>query len=392
MRTQIFISYRRDGGLEAAKGIYDALHETYDVFFDMKSLRNGRFDLGIEDAIKSCSDFVLILSKNVFDRYNDEGDWISRETKLALEYSKNIIPIFIDGFENKSDDETVNTLLNYNGIPYKSEGFVENLLGFLTSNKKCVLELECSDGRYVLSPSAIEVLKETHRHISNTGDRRVYVQLKFPTAEELADSISNFNGGVGERNYIIQKFNLNRKKMKERLEVAIEYMIFDDCNPDYGALIYYLSDNPLTKEYYLDDEGIIKMYSHVAVWQTIIEEMLVECSLLEGRYSERANTTRDKLGKIYCMMEKRTKHCTYKWDFLTFAPREETPESVDYYYFMRECPLILSADTILRHILPDFYINVARVFADPEKLSLQELFLKSDEDIRYLFNYWFVLS
>jgi len=79
MRTQIFISYRREDGLAAARAIEAGLRDTYEVFFDMESLRNGRFDLSIEEAIGACTDFLLILSPSIFNRINADGDWISRE-------------------------------------------------------------------------------------------------------------------------------------------------------------------------------------------------------------------------------------------------------------------------------------------------------------------------
>ena len=78
MRTQVFISYRRDGGLETAKQLHALLKDNYEVFFDKESLRNGTFDDKIEYAISECTDFLLILSNNIFDRFEEEGDWISR--------------------------------------------------------------------------------------------------------------------------------------------------------------------------------------------------------------------------------------------------------------------------------------------------------------------------
>ena len=60
MRTQIFISYRRDGGLDTAKALCENLTEKYEVFFDMNSLRNGRFEEAIEKAITEIAYMMII--------------------------------------------------------------------------------------------------------------------------------------------------------------------------------------------------------------------------------------------------------------------------------------------------------------------------------------------
>ena len=45
MKYDVFISYRRDGGYETAKHLYDLLsREGYSVSFDIDTLRNCDFD------------------------------------------------------------------------------------------------------------------------------------------------------------------------------------------------------------------------------------------------------------------------------------------------------------------------------------------------------------
>ena len=72
-QCDIFISYRRDGGDMAAMYFYQALKERgYNVFYDLEVLRAGKFNEALLDSIKSCTDFVLILSPRALDRCNDE--------------------------------------------------------------------------------------------------------------------------------------------------------------------------------------------------------------------------------------------------------------------------------------------------------------------------------
>ena len=76
MKTQkydVFLSYRRDGGSETARMIRDSLiKDGYSVFFDMESLRSGPFNEKLYSIIEECTDFVLILPKNVLDRCSEE--------------------------------------------------------------------------------------------------------------------------------------------------------------------------------------------------------------------------------------------------------------------------------------------------------------------------------
>jgi len=110
---KIFISYRRKGGYDTAKLVYDRLRlDGYSVFFDIDTLRSGSFDKELEMRVKKCKDFILILSSGAFDRlskkgYNEDEDWVRQEISCALKTNKNIIPLVQEGFsfpENLPDD------------------------------------------------------------------------------------------------------------------------------------------------------------------------------------------------------------------------------------------------------------------------------------------------
>jgi hypothetical protein len=101
---RIFISYRRKGGYDTAKLIYDRLRlDGYSVFFDIDTLENGNFDNELEKKIKKCKDFLLVLSPGVFDRftetsYDPKDDWVRQEIACALKAEKNIVPLALEGF------------------------------------------------------------------------------------------------------------------------------------------------------------------------------------------------------------------------------------------------------------------------------------------------------
>lgn len=90
--VQVFISYRREGGRDIARNIYERLSLAgYTTFFDYNSMQNGEFNRQIYDAIDQADDFVFILSKNALNRCANDGDWVKEEIEYALARKKNIV-------------------------------------------------------------------------------------------------------------------------------------------------------------------------------------------------------------------------------------------------------------------------------------------------------------
>ena len=124
----IFISYRRDGGFETARYLYDRLTwDGYHVTFDLDSLRNGRFDEALLGRIDECTDFVIVLSKGCFDRTLDPGfprenDWMRRELGYAIGKKKNVIPVLLGGYEHPANlPSDIDEVCLMNGPPYSRE-------------------------------------------------------------------------------------------------------------------------------------------------------------------------------------------------------------------------------------------------------------------------------
>lgn len=100
MAYDIFISYRRKGAGAGVAGEMQAKLQNrgYNVFLDVDNIASGAFPEQIDEAIKGCSDFLLILSPGVLDRCADENDWVRHEIVLAEKYNKNIIGVSLPGF------------------------------------------------------------------------------------------------------------------------------------------------------------------------------------------------------------------------------------------------------------------------------------------------------
>ena len=103
-KYDIFISYRRDGGFETAKHLYDLLSQNgYYVSFDIHTLRSGDFNVELLRRVEQCKDFILILNQGAFDRtidpnFDPQKDWLRQELAYALQLGKNVIPIMLSGF------------------------------------------------------------------------------------------------------------------------------------------------------------------------------------------------------------------------------------------------------------------------------------------------------
>lgn len=108
-KYDIFISYRREGGYDTAKHLYDLLvRDGYRVSFDIDTLRSGDFDTQLLIRIEQCTDFILIVDKHTFDRtlnpsFDPKKDWVRCELAYALKNNKNVIPVFLSGINSFPD-------------------------------------------------------------------------------------------------------------------------------------------------------------------------------------------------------------------------------------------------------------------------------------------------
>lgn len=125
MKYDIFISYRREGGDELARLIYDRLTARgYRVFFDIESLRSGEFNKQLLAVIEECRDMIVVLPPGALERCSNEGDWLYLELEHAMKNRKNIIPVMMKGFEwPETLPKGLEGLQNYNGIQDSKDYF-----------------------------------------------------------------------------------------------------------------------------------------------------------------------------------------------------------------------------------------------------------------------------
>ena len=125
----IFISYRRDGGHEMARLLYEHFRmKGLCCFFDLEELGAGEFNVKLLDSIEASKNFVLILSPNALERCLNEGDWVRCEIEHAIKHGKNIVPLMLSGFSWPENlPESLAKLPFYNGVFLVREYFDASL-------------------------------------------------------------------------------------------------------------------------------------------------------------------------------------------------------------------------------------------------------------------------
>jgi len=95
----VFISYRRTNFPWALAIFKDLEHHGYDVFFDFSGIASGDFESVILRNIKARAHFLVVLTPSALEHSNEPGDWLRREIETALGSKRNIVPLFLKGFD-----------------------------------------------------------------------------------------------------------------------------------------------------------------------------------------------------------------------------------------------------------------------------------------------------
>lgn len=144
-KHDIFISYRRSSNWELGELLFQTLKgRGYNPFFDLERIDRGDdFTIKIQNTIKDCNDFIILIRGDDLLRCDEsEDDWILKEVKFAFKYHKHIIPIFVgDNVNQNVKNETILNLLKINGIALKREYFttviniiIDSLISVPSSN------------------------------------------------------------------------------------------------------------------------------------------------------------------------------------------------------------------------------------------------------------------
>jgi uncharacterized membrane protein YeaQ/YmgE (transglycosylase-associated protein family) len=123
----VFISYRREQSMDAARLISNALKERkLRTFLDIDELGPGRFDQALLTTVANTPNLVVLLTPHALDRSAEGQDWLRQEVSQAMKTNSNIVPVMMPGFEFPEPQalpEELRDLRNYQGVSYSSEFF-----------------------------------------------------------------------------------------------------------------------------------------------------------------------------------------------------------------------------------------------------------------------------
>ena len=115
---RIFISYKREGGIDIAARVRDYFTQKgYEVFYDINSMQIGNFEDQIEKSIQSCDYFILIVTSGAL-----ESVWVQKEIRTELQKENpHIIPVMMPDFVSPSNlPEDISKVLSFHGITYSA--------------------------------------------------------------------------------------------------------------------------------------------------------------------------------------------------------------------------------------------------------------------------------
>ncbi len=178
----VFISYRRTN-IPWALAIYQNLtSHGYDVFFDYDSIPSGDFEQVILGNIRARAHFLVVLTPSALERCVNPDDWLRREIETALNEKRNIVPVFLEGFDFGSPSISkyltgkLETLKKYNGQNVPA-GFFEEAMGKIR-DKFLNVPLDA-----VLHPVSATVQKEVKKQQVSASEA-TQVKEKELTAQE----------------------------------------------------------------------------------------------------------------------------------------------------------------------------------------------------------------
>jgi len=193
IKYDIFISYRRDGGEALACLISERLKQRdYKVFYDVESLRSGKFNEKIYNVIDTCGAVLIVLPANGLNRCWDEEDWVRKEIVYAIRKEKKIIPIMMRNFEfPKELPDSLKELPNYHGISANMEYFdavFEKIIEMVGGGKNID---ESKDKKYIKDEEALRKIQHWRMEIRENNSHEARYQLADYYYREIKKEVFN---------------------------------------------------------------------------------------------------------------------------------------------------------------------------------------------------------
>ena len=250
----VFISYRRDGGHEMARLLYEHLKlRGINCFFDLEELGSGQFNTKLLDSIDQSNNFVVVLSPNSLERCKNEGDWVRCEIEHAIKQKKNIVPFMLTGFSWPDGlPESLAQLPFYNGVQLVREYFdasidklIEMLVGceqkFPVNNKaedaispllkRTIMFLE--DGDFESAKEYCDKVLDKDPECAQAYVCKLMAELEIKKQEELVGCAEPFDGNANYQKAIRFADEKLRGELEGYIKLINERNLFARCEETY---------------------------------------------------------------------------------------------------------------------------------------------------------------
>ena len=182
----VFISYRRDGGESWAPLIKDELRKRgVFAYLDKQHMKNGKFDEALKANIRNAPNFLLILSKDVFQK-REGTDWVREEIKYATKTKRNIICVMVNGYDPKIDlsneHDAIKAVSTYDALTYNDsnpkylKASLDSIIGRMVNEDGKPWKKEAISGSWYASHSLTDADKlwmYTNYEVSKKLDKDV---------------------------------------------------------------------------------------------------------------------------------------------------------------------------------------------------------------------------
>jgi len=258
MTYDIFISYKRLGASSAtAAYLYELLlKKGYNVFFDRKEMRSGKFNDQLLEHISGAQDIIILLEEHSLDswfKYSSKApqpksgteqkkgmktvkeepyktDWFCKEVMHALSMEgKRIIPVLLDGYKMPAQDELpeeMKDLSLHNALPLDiseiEEFYQKNLVEkeYLQSKpKNMAISRQYQNkgaivGQFLFYTDAesCELYEQGERIITLTDDNDQHHPFRYPVQFAGEHRFLLFNNDTCEEQLISKRIEANNQE------------------------------------------------------------------------------------------------------------------------------------------------------------------------------------
>lgn len=151
MTKLIFINYRREDAQSAAGRLFDMLELQLgpdQIFLDVDNISPGKdFAEELSLQVSKCDVFLAVIGRQWEDakdssggrRIDNPNDWVRIEIEAALQESKDIIPVLVDGAKMPRQEilpESLRPLARRNAVRLTHERFKADVSGLVAAIEK----------------------------------------------------------------------------------------------------------------------------------------------------------------------------------------------------------------------------------------------------------------